>query len=185
MQNVYFTSDTHFNHTNIAGPSCSKWKGGYRNFKSVHDMNETIIANWNKTINQHDIVYHLGDFAITSNENTIKFIRRLNGQIHLIYGNHDKSSKAVANHFTHTCDVKEINVEDQKIFLSHYAHRTWAKAHHGVWHLYGHSHGSLPDDPHSLSFDVGVDCHNFTPISFQQVCRIMSKKAFKPIDHHE
>jgi len=62
--------------------------------------------------------------------------------------------------------------------------RVWNKSHHGAWHLYGHSHGTLPDDKNSLSFDVGVDCHNFTPINFEQVSAIMKKKNFKPIDHH-
>jgi hypothetical protein len=62
--------------------------------------------------------------------------------------------------------------------------RTWNKSHRGSWHLYGHSHGTLPDDPHSMSFDVGVDCHNYRPLSFEQVKAVMSKKLFKPIDHH-
>ena len=36
--NIWFTSDTHFGHTNIAGPSISVWKDGYRNFNSVQDV---------------------------------------------------------------------------------------------------------------------------------------------------
>jgi calcineurin-like phosphoesterase family protein len=50
---------------------------------------------------------------------------------------------------------------------------------------YGHSHGSLPDDNKSLSFDVGCDSHNYRPISYDEVKKIMSKKTFKPIDHHK
>ena len=38
---VFFTSDTHFNHTNIIR-FCS------RPFKDVEHMNETLIANWNR-----------------------------------------------------------------------------------------------------------------------------------------
>jgi calcineurin-like phosphoesterase family protein len=78
----------------------------------------------------------------------------------------------------------EIAVEGQDITLCHYALRVFNKSHHGSWHLYGHSHGTLPDDPNSLSFDVGVDCHNYFPISLDQVKKIMSKKTWKPIDHH-
>lgn len=40
---VYFTSDTHFNHANIIG-FCS------RPFKNVNEMNETLIANWNRVV---------------------------------------------------------------------------------------------------------------------------------------
>lgn len=42
---------------------------------------------------------------------------------------------------------------------------------------------NLPDDPTSLSMDIGVDANNFTPISFDQIKEIMDKKmnsdAFK------
>ena len=47
-----------------------------------------------------------------------------------------------------------------------------------------HSHGSLADDPNSLSFDVGVDCHDFKPVSLDRVSEVMASKTFKPIDHH-
>ncbi len=41
--------------------------------------------------------------------------------------------------------------------MNHYAQRVWEHSHHGSWHVYGHSHGSLPDDIKSKSIDVGVD----------------------------
>ena len=89
-------------------------------------------------------------------------------------------------------DYDEIAVKDpdalphgkRKIVLLHYAMRVWNRSHHGSWHLYGHSHGSLPDDPNSLSFDVGVDCWGYAPISYQEVKSVMSGKTFAPIDHH-
>jgi len=98
-----------------------------------------------------------------------------------------------------------IKIGEQQIWLSHYAHRVWNKSHHGVFHLFAHSHNSLPDDPNSLSFDVGVDAtaarlsglpsgktvvagttkpEDYRPISFDEVVEIMSKKTFKPLDHH-
>ena len=54
---VFFTSDTHFYHGNIIR-FCN------RPFKSVEMMNETIISNWNNTVGQDDIVFHLGDFCL-------------------------------------------------------------------------------------------------------------------------
>jgi hypothetical protein len=53
-------------------------------------------------------------------------------------------------------------------------------AHRGVWQLYGHSHGTLSDDEMALSFDVGVDCHNFYPISYEEVKEIMKQKKWTP-----
>ena len=84
-----------------------------------------------------------------------------------------------------------------KIVLMHYAMRVWNKSHWGMWHLYGHSHGSLPEDPKSMSFDVGVDAiakryavdgiinpDDYRPISYEEVKAIMEKKTFTSIDHH-
>ena len=64
--------------------------------------------------------------------------------------------------------------------LLHYAMKIWRSSFRGTWHLYGHSHGSLPDDPNSLSFDVGVDCHDYYPISYKEVKAIMAKKTWTP-----
>lgn len=46
--------------------------------------------------------------------------------------------------------------------------------------LYGHSHGTLPDDEAALSFDVGVDCHNFYPVSYEEVKAVMARKKWTP-----
>ena len=180
---IFFVSDTHFYHTNVI-------KYSNRPFKDVNEMNEQLITNWNSRINTKDIVYHLGDFSF---RNANAYRDRLNGHIGFIMGNHDASASGTYHSakinkekppFIFFEDVTEVNVNGQKIFLSHYAHRVWNKSHHGVWHLYGHSHGTLPDDPNSMSFDCGVDCHNYAPLSFEEVKTIMAKKIFKPKDHH-
>jgi calcineurin-like phosphoesterase family protein len=55
MKNIFFTSDTHFYHTNII-------KYCNRPFSSVEEMNQKLIENWNNTISEHDTIFHLGDF---------------------------------------------------------------------------------------------------------------------------
>lgn len=47
----------------------------------------------------------------------------------------------------------------------------------GSWHLYGHSHGRLPDDPLALSMDVGVDTHDFRPWHFDEIKERMKERA--------
>ncbi len=182
MSELFFTADTHFHHANII-------KYCNRPFKSVEEMDDTLINNWNDKIKSGDTVYHLGDFSFTEAR---PYFHRLNGNIHFIRGNHDKQAEgfyrdAIAKDqvtFVSFKDVNTVVYNGQEIFMSHYAHRVWNKSHRGVWHLYGHSHGTLPDDPNALSFDCGVDCHNYTPLSFDDVKRIMQKKTFKAKDHH-
>ncbi len=178
---IFFTSDTHFGHSNII-------KYCARPFKDVVEMNNTMIDNWNKVVGKHDTVYHLGDFCFGREDYEFDlYFKKLNGDIIFIEGNHDKLAKRNRHKFFNYHKLHEIIHGDagQPIVLCHYAMRVWNKSHRGSWHLYGHSHGTLTDDPTSLSFDVGVDCHNFTPISFEQVAEIMARKNYKPIDHHE
>ena len=66
--------------------------------------------------------------------------------------------------------------QKKMITLCHYAMRTWRNSCYNSYQLYGHSHGMLPDEPHLLSMDVGVDCHNFYPVSIEQVIQKMETK---------
>jgi len=52
-------------------------------------MNDEIIGRWNSVVNQGDVVYHLGDFALGRAENLREWPRKLKGTIVLITGNHD------------------------------------------------------------------------------------------------
>lgn len=174
--NVLFTADTHFGHANII-------KYSKRPFRDVHEMDNMLIHNWNAVVGQDDVVYHLGDFSLGSKP--VRYYRdRLNGKIHLIVGNHENKALDDPEAFASVRDYGEINVGGQRIVLLHYGMRVWNKSHHGSWHLYGHSHGSLPDDPNALSCDVGVDCWNYTPVAMHQLKALMAKKTWKPIDHH-
>lgn len=186
MSEIFFTSDTHFYHDNII-TFCE------RPFADVTEMNEALIRRWNEKVKRGDLVYHLGDFALKcSVQEANAVLDQLNGQIILIRGNHDSVAEQVKHRFAAIKDYDEIKVNDEeaphngkrKIVLLHYAMRVWHSSHHGAWHLYGHSHGTLPDDPQSLSFDVGVDCWNFTPLSYAEVKAVMAQKSFSPVDHH-
>ena len=66
---VFFTSDTHFNHTNIIR-FCN------RPFKDVSHMNETIISNWNRVVGPEDIVFHLGDFCLGGSAEWVNVLNR-------------------------------------------------------------------------------------------------------------
>lgn len=170
-----FTSDTHFGHLNII-------KYCNRPFSSVSEMNETMIKNWNSVVTKDDTVYHLGDVAFgrgVTDREVGAILNRLNGSIHLIDGNHEKLAHANRWRFKSIKDYDEIEIEGQRIVLFHYGLRTWHHDLRGVWMCYGHSHGGLPSLGKSM--DVGVDCHNFTPISFNELKAMMDKL---PIGKH-
>ncbi len=156
---IWFTADHHFGHTNII-EKCD------RPFKTVEEMDVTLINNWNEVVKKQDRVYHLGDFAFSAIE---KYRRRLNGDIVLIRGHHDP--KQAKTTFGSVFDLRAIKIDKQKIVLCHYPLRTWEGSSKNSIHLHGHSHGRLIDMPGSL--DVGVDCWQYYPISYEKIKQIL------------
>lgn len=156
-------------------------------------MDTTIIQNWNKVVGVNDTVYHLGDVGWWNDkyqymiENQLK---QLNGHIHLILGNHDKKlfrgkmGKKLRERFSSIQDYLLIKVNDeemelkQKIILFHYPIEDWDGKFHGSFHLHGHCHSSVKPN-HPCRVDVGVDCHNFTPISYEDVKLIITKRTLE------
>ena len=185
-QKYFWTSDYHFNHTNVIQYS-------NRPFATVQEMNDVMSRNHNSVVGRNDMVFILGDFAFAKPGEIEAIVQQLNGQKYLIFGNHDKTirkNKQLQSHFVKCVDYLEHTIklsptEKQYVVMSHYAHLTWNRKHHGAWMLHGHSHGTLTYPFEGKIMDVGVDVHNYTPISFEQIQQHMSaKNVGVPLDHH-
>ena len=59
MPNIWITADFHFGHSNIIR-YCN------RPFRSVEEMDQTILDRLNASVKANDILYFLGDFCIGS-----------------------------------------------------------------------------------------------------------------------
>jgi len=216
MGNIWFTSDHHFGHSNVVRYNKRPFLTGRIDAKGKPEVDidrhdAILIQNWNNHVMPRDTVYFLGDFAYRNKEAATKYRQRLNGNIFFIEGNHDSASHQIRNLFSWYGSVHEMKyrVENHTellegtIFLSHYAHRVWNKCHYNSFHLYGHSHNSLPENMNSLSFDIGVDAiaarlsgkpsgqnyeglpeQDYRPFSLEEVIAVMKTKNFVPIDHH-
>ncbi len=164
---IWFSSDLHLSHFNII-------KYCNRPFRTIAEMNDAIIANFNKSIQPSDSIYILGDFSMGGKVDYVSSLfTRINGKKHFIFGNHDnqKVIKALCElNVIDSCqDTLGITINGQYIWLSHFPHRSWDQSCKGSWHLYGHVHGRLDAQPYGLSLDVGVDSWGFCPVSFQQL----------------
>lgn len=176
MNQSFFTSDHHFGHASII-------KNANRPFTSVEEMDETLIQRWNEKVKSTDSVYYLGDLGLCRAERLKEILKQLNGNIYLVKGNHDDSAMSCKNRFEWVKDYYELKIPNdsviggkQRLILFHYAIRQWNYKRQGAYHLFGHSHGKLVDNPNELSMDVGVDCHHFYPISFEEVNAKMEGK---------
>jgi len=153
MERVWFTSDTHFGHKNIL-----KFCAESRPCASVQEHDARLIANWQAQVAPQDRVYHLGDFFFCNGVRAREILAQLPGQIHLIYGNHDKVIKSnadIRSRFVAIHDYKELVLDNIKVCLFHFPIYEWHHIQYGSFHLYGHVHGSVQVEGRAM--DVGVD----------------------------
>jgi len=177
MKTPFFTADCHFNHIPII-------QYANRPFKNVNDMNEELIKRWNEVVPPGSLVYVIGDFIWGKErgyrtEGTREIIDRLNGQIFLIEGSHDKPSielikEGYRKFVLKTTPQLRIKINKQDITLNHYCMRVWPKSHYDSWHLFGHSHNRLK--PEGKSLDVGVDGHNYYPWTWNEIVEYMKTR---------
>jgi calcineurin-like phosphoesterase family protein len=179
MADTWFTSDFHLGHFNIIR-YCN------RPFADTREMNAAILERLNAVVKPDDVLYFLGDFCM-GGPKAVAFYRDQIAckTIHFIDGNHDRTARKVPQIFTSWSSLAEIKVGNQGIVLCHYAMKVWPQHSRGTWQLYGHSHGNLPDDPLSLSMDVGVDSHDFRPWHFDEIQAVMKVKAEAKAKHIE
>jgi calcineurin-like phosphoesterase family protein len=77
------TSDIHIGHVNIISYS-------HRTHRSVEQMNEDIVARWNAQVDPSDHVLVVEDLVMGRVDDSLAFVSRLHGHIHLRTGNHDR-----------------------------------------------------------------------------------------------
>jgi calcineurin-like phosphoesterase family protein len=198
---IYFTSDPHYEHTNVI-VHCN------RQFESVYQMNEQLVLNWNNLVTPEDTTYIIGDFSLSFRA-VEQYAHRLNGTKILISGNHD---------FTHAANKKSRQPENQAKWVDLYIKHGFTsvktedfielggikfRMHHmpylnvnddrqnhqkhravddGIPLIHGHTHQKdewsygIKD---TLQVHVGVDAHNYTPISELKVLEIYNKYNLK------
>lgn len=185
MSNIWFTADHHFGHRNIID-HCE------RPYSSVEEMDENMIQRWNEVVGRTDTVYHLGDVGMGSDTHTLECVSRLNGRKILVWGNHDsvhpRHSKAMARqqtwakYFAAQTMMAQVKLAGgRKILLSHYPYTEdhteeardmqWRPPNTGMFLLHGHVHNLWLMKEGQLN--VGVDVHNFYPVSIDEVAKVV------------
>lgn len=192
-QDIFFISDLHHKHKHVI-------EFDKRPYKDLDEMHRSIVKNWNKKVCKDSIVYILGDLSFSSSKCKIgEFLDSLNGQKHLILGNHDHCINENREYFirnNHLLSIDYYNsilIEDidahngkQQIILSHYPMIDWHSCGRGSWQLHGHSHGNLIQTNNEIynykTHDVGLPVNNYEPLSYSEIKEIMKDK--KIFWHH-
>jgi calcineurin-like phosphoesterase family protein len=167
-----------------------------RKWATIEDMNQGLIDRWNLQVGKNDIVYHLGDFTLTTRVDLIDpILAQLNGRIRLVKGNHDKWLKKMDE--LHNKDkfewVKQYHKEtftldgkNYEIVMCHFPFLTWDGSARGSINVHGHAHGGNDHlNRGTKRLDVGVDAKfsNLGPLSLRQVIDLTAQGGI--VDHHD
>jgi calcineurin-like phosphoesterase family protein len=156
---IYIIGDTHFNHDKVID---------YENrpFKNIKEMNKKLIKNWNKTISNKDIVYHLGDFAWGNKREVKKIVGKLKGYKVLIKGNHDRQYD---NGWWHNVGFDDVIhggiILDNFYLLSH--EPMYINSNMPYVNIHGHMHSNRMEG--KSYYNVSVELNDYKPVSFEYI----------------
>ena len=155
-------------------------------FSDLHAQYD-LWAQIKEYIKPEDTAYCLGDCVMNDNEEGIKCIKQLKGNIHIICGNHETNTKIKlyeeCYNVVEITDAKWLKHKKQIFFLSHYPcltdnHDDGKPLNRRIISLCGHVH--TPDKWHDwnngLIYHVEMDAHNCTPISAEQIINDIKEK---------
>lgn len=163
---IYYTADLHFGYAPILHDAA-------RPFAGVEQMDETLIANWNQTVQPQDSVYIVGDFSYNNGLTPTQYLSRLNGRLHLIRGNHDtglEDAEKLLDYCESVTDFLEIDDGSSHILLCHYPilHEKGGYMIHGHIHNQrNHAFQILKQLPKVLN--AGVDINFYRPVTLPEL----------------
>ena len=163
---IYYTADLHFGYAPIL-------QAAARPFASVAEMDEALIRNWNDTVRPEDTVYIVGDLSYNGGKAPVQYLARLQGEKHLIRGNHDASIDD-AERFYEYCesvtDFWELDDGGRHVILCHYPiiHEKGGYMVHGHIHNQrNHAYRLLRELPRVLN--AGVDVNFYRPVTLDEL----------------
>ena len=179
QSSIWMTSDWHFGHGREF-----IWKA--RGFQSIEEMNNTIVTNHNSVVAPEDDVYVLGDLMLGDSEKGIEWVKKLNGKLHIIRGNHDTDRrwKMYQNLLPNVVECQNaiyLKYNGYHFYLSHYPSLTGNLEKEALkqmtLNLYGHTHqmsNFYEDRPYM--YHVGVDSHACYPCRLDDIIGEMKDK---------
>lgn len=122
-----------------------------------------------------DKVYHLGDFAFGNKQQITGIVSKLNGELYLIKGNHDKKP----NQWYRDCGFKEVYdspiIIQNFIVLSHQPQPFICDSRTPYVNFFGHVHNSQMFETYGpRHFCACVERHNYKPVNFDEVVGVFS-----------
>lgn len=206
--NIWFTSDTHYSHSNLVRGT-TQWRNEadeipleqVRNFTTVKGMNDAIIKGINDNVDKNDWLIHLGDWSFGGEERIKEFRDQINcSNIVLMIGNHDKHIMRDKHQgpyrrlFSHVASYEELRVtksesdRGEKFILCHYPIISWNGMHHGTYMLHGHQHLKGENKfGQGRRMDVGLcgmEDSGFRPYHIDEIISLLKNRTYNTYTEH-
>lgn len=192
---IWLTSDWHFGHNREF-----IWK--QRGYNSIGEMNDDFVRKHNEVVDADDEVFVLGDLILGEPDN-IEYVKKMNGKLHIVRGNHDTDNRWVA--YANLPNVVEMNnaiyfkYKKYHFYMSHFPTLTGNLQKETInqmtLNLFGHTHqqtnfySSDDNDMFKIEipymYHVGVDSHEGYPVLLDIIIKEMSDKFKQCIDFME
>lgn len=163
---TYVIADTHF------GDEQNTEMLAERPANSYQEMEETLVENWNRVVDEGDTVYVVGDMFgyDVSVEYADAMVDRLNGEPTLIKGNHDNGATLTQ------LDIEivgrtRIDQGTHNFYLVH-APADIPGNHRGP-SIHGHNHSDPFLDPSSRRFNVAADRTGYEPVPLGELADLL------------
>lgn len=183
MANIHFISDPHFSHAGVC--KFTREDGSkLRPFETPEEMDEVMIANWNRVVRPQDKIYCLGDCAMRKPQ--LEIFKKLNGHKRLLRGNHDVYRTAdymehfgeiidditTADYLEYFEEIANMRVLDDMI-LSHIPLHPDCVTKRYKINVHGHLHANIIKDRNGIIdgkyLNICVEHTNYTPISLDEL----------------
>lgn len=154
MSRVFFISDLHLGHENIAK---------YRGFKDAEEHDNFIIKQWNSVVNKKDTVWIVGDITMEKKE-PYTLLASLKGTKNVVLGNHD-----LPQHVPYLMPYvnKIAGMLKYRGFMVTHAPMYQPEVEAFEANIHGHVHEK--SIAHLKYLNVSADVLNYTPILFKKL----------------
>lgn len=180
MSKIWITSDLHFNHN-------KEFLYEPRNFNGIWEMNSAVVDLHNELVEPNDDVYILGDLMLNDNESGIKYIKQLNGNLHVAIGNHDTDTRIQL--YKECYNIVEVEYayrlkyNGYRFFLTHYPTlcNNWddgKRLKEKIINICGHTHTKDPfvDWSKGAIFHCELDTNHCMPWLLDDIIEELKKK---------
>lgn len=154
MGKVFFISDLHFGHKNMAIK---------RGFADETEHDNFIIRKWNDIVEKKDTVWILGDITMEKST-SYPLLKQLNGFKKVVLGNHDQPQhvKELLKYVNSVCGM----IKYKGFILSHCPiHESEMERYYK--NIHGHVHEETIKDDRYIN--VCCEAINYTPVCFSTI----------------